>query len=295
MSNLFANKRLLVLLLSLILLVILLGVTLRERPHPTWPEKFVKDTVSWIQGLFYQPAHLAAGFFENLRGIYRVYEENQALKASLEPFAQVTAERNRLAAENRRLREMLDAKSQLNAYELSFAEVVARSPDRWNNVITIDKGARDGIKANMAVITPAGMVGRVQSVANFYSTVELLTDIERGNHISAIVQGKEEEAFGVLEGFDYEKGQLIMRKIPIKAKIERNDLVVTSGLGGVIPPGLLIGKVVKVVTGDYGLTKTAYVQPEADLFRVREVFVVIRSLPAPIPAQTAPEGREEKQ
>lgn len=279
LSNFFGNKRLFILLFSLILLVILMGLTVGERSNPSWPEKFVRDTVALAQGVLYKPANAISGLFENVKRMYNIYEENRILKANLDRLAQLSAEVKRLQSENERLRDLLDAKSNYNDYKLSFAEVIGRSPDRWNNVIIIDRGEKDGIKPGMAVMTAKGMIGRIQSVSNFSSQVELLSDIERGSYISAVVQGNN-EIYGVIEGYQPKQNYLVMRKIPLGAGVEEKQMIITSGLGDpAIPSGLVIGEVVKVGLGDYGLTQEAFIKPSADFYRLSQVFVVERSTP----------------
>ncbi len=281
----FANKRLIIVLVGLVFLMSVMGFTSKERAELTWPEKFLKDTFSVVQGIFYRPAQAFSGFVDDIRDAYNVYQENRVLKASLDQYAQVTAQLKLTEAENERLRNLLQAKSKLTDYQLRVGEVVARNSDSWNDVVTIDKGIQNGIKKDMAVITSSGLIGRVQSVSNFSSTVELLTAIERSNHISAIILGQQQvngvtthtEVNGVIEEYDGRERLLIMRKIPLGQKIEPKQQVVTSGLGGVMPRGLLIGQVVRVVPGDYGLTQTAYVQPSADFSQLNEVMVVERS------------------
>lgn len=281
MSNFFMKRRLLALLTSLIVLITMMGITLKERPFPTWPERFVQDSFSFIQGLVYKPAFAVAGFFENIEAFYMIFEENKALKKNLEQFAQITADLNEMKLENEQLRKMLEAKeSKLSDYKLRMAEVVARSPDRWNHTLIIDKGQKDGISPNMAVITPEGYIGRIQSVSNFSSQVELVTDIERGNHIGAIIQGQE-HIYGVVEGYDPRKNLLIMRKIPMQSEITQKQMVITSGLGGTIPKGLVLGEVISVTTDDQFLTKDAHVRPTANLNQLEKVFVVERSYIAP--------------
>lgn len=281
MSNFFIKRRLLALLLSLIVLVIIMGITLKERPVPSWPERFVRDSFSFVQQLVYKPAFAVAGFFRNINDMYQIYDENKELKKNLEQFTQVTADLNELKLENQQLRKMLDAReSKLSTYKLRMAEVIARSPDRWNHTLVVDKGSSDGIKANMAVITPEGYIGRIQSVSNYSSQVELVTDIERGNHIGAIVQGNE-HIYGVIEGFDPKNNQLIMRKIPMQADIKPKQIVITSGLGGTIPKGLVLGEVVSVKTDDQFLTKDAFIKPYANLQQAEKVFIVERSFIPP--------------
>ncbi|MGC5326617.1 rod shape-determining protein MreC [Brevibacillus sp. SYSU BS000544] len=281
----FTNKRLIIVLVGLIFLMAIMGITSKERTELSWPEKLVKDTFSVVQGFFYTPAQAFSGFVEDVREAYHIYQENRVLKASLDQYAQVTAQLKLAEAENQRLRNLLNAKSKLNDYQLRVGEVVARNSDNWNDVVTIDKGLQNGIKKDMAVITSSGLIGRVQSVSNFSSTVELLTAMERSNHISAIILGEKQvngvktysEVNGVIEEYDSRERLLIMRKIQLDAKVEPNQQVVTSGMGGVMPRGLLVGRIVRVVPGDYGLTQTAYIQPSADFTQLNEVMVVERS------------------
>jgi rod shape-determining protein MreC len=282
----FGNKRLIIVLVGLVLLISIVGFTSRERARLTWPEMFFKDVFSVVQGIFYRPAQAVSTFFNEVGNAYNVYEENRALKASLDQYARMTAELHALKAENDRLRGLLHTQESLkNAYQLRYAEVVARNPDTWNNVITIDKGLKHGISKDMAVMTAKGLIGRVQSVANFSATVELLTSYERRNNISATIQTVRtvngavtyHPVSGVIEEYDSQERLLVMRKIPWGEKIEAKQQVITSGLGGVIPPNLPVGYVVRVQPDDYGLTQTAYIQPSADFSQLNEVMVVERS------------------
>ena len=95
----------------------------------------------------------------------------------------------------------------------------------------------------MAVVTSQGLVGRVKSVSQFTSSVELLSSMSRTNRVSAIVQGQE-KIFGLIEGYDKEK-QLLFTKIGSDAPVEKDQLVVTSGLGDIFPKGLVIEKSLK--------------------------------------------------
>lgn len=282
----FGNRRLIIVLVGLVLLITVMGYTSRERSTLTGPEKFIKDTFSVVQGFFYRPAQAVASFFREVGRAYDVYNENRVLKANLDQYASVAAQLRMMEAENERLRTLLDVKNRLHDYKLRVAEVVARSSDHWNEVLVIDKGSKHGIKKDMAVLSPTGFIGRVQSVANFSATVELITAVENSNHISAFVlaetssNGKKlvQEVPGIIEEYDAQKKWLIMKKVPLGTKIAPKQHVVTSGLGGIIPKGLYIGQVVSVTTDEYGLTQTVYVKPSADLAQLNEVLVVERPL-----------------
>ncbi|WP_139490275.1 rod shape-determining protein MreC [Brevibacillus dissolubilis] len=280
----FGNKRLIIVLVGLVILISVMGFTARERANLTWPEKLLKDTVSLVQGFFYRPAQAFSGFLEGVNDAYNVYEENRILKANLDQYAQVSAQLKQLEVENQNLRAALQTKNSLTDYQVRVAEVVSRNADQWNDVVIIDKGAKHGIKKDMAVYTATGLIGRVQSVANLSATVELLSSMERHNRVSAIILSKQivnnqttyRQINGIVEDYDPRDRLLIMRKIPLDQKFVPGEQVVTSGLGGVIPRGLLIGHVVRVEPGDYGLTQTAYLQPAADFTQINQVLVVER-------------------
>lgn len=276
MPPLFSNKRLIVLLVSIILLVALVGYSMRDQRDLTWPEQFIVDTVGWVQSIFVRPAHHVAGFFEQVQEIRSVYEENKILKTHLDEYAQLAVEVNILRKQNKELKNALDIQESLFDYTFKPALVYSRSPDRWNEYIRVNKGEEHGIRKNMAVITPSkGLIGKVQHVSKFSSTVQLLTDHDRTNRISARI-GDSGEITGFIEGFDDQTGTLLLRRVSTDAEIEVGQTVITSGLGGVFPQGLLIGEVVHVEFDEYGLTKNAYVKPSADFNQLDYVLIVER-------------------
>ncbi|CAG9611570.1 Cell shape-determining protein MreC [Bacillus rhizoplanae] len=279
MPQFFLNKRLIVLLVSIILLVALIGISLKERKNLTWPEQFVKDTVGVVERVFQKPANYVAGFFENVEDVKRTYEENKELKANLDKYAELSVKVKDLEKENAELREIVGKKDSLRDYNPIQATVISRNPDKWYDLIAIDKGAQQGIQKDAAVITSKGLVGKVKSVSQFTSTVELVSSLNRTNRISAVVQG-DKRVFGLIEGYDKEKQQLIFTKIPSGVPVEKDQMVVTSGYGGVFPEGLVIGQIVDVTSDEYGLTQTAYVKPAADLNDVDNVMVAQRVMPS---------------
>ena len=134
MPQFFLNKRLIILLVSIIILVALIGFSLREREELTWPEQFVKDTTGWVQSLVSRPAHYFAGFFENVKDLQNTYEENKELKSKLNELAQLKANVQSLEDENEELRDILDKEESLSDFEPIQATVIGRNPDRWNEL-----------------------------------------------------------------------------------------------------------------------------------------------------------------
>jgi rod shape-determining protein MreC len=293
MPQFFLNKRLIVLLVSIIVLVALIGFSLRERSKLSWPEQFLKDTAGLVQSLVSKPAHLVAGFFENLQDLQNTYEENKELKSRLEKLVSLEAQVHELEKDNNELRDILGEEETLSDFEPLQATVIGRNPDRWHEMIIINKGKTNGIKKNMAVVTAHGLIGKVKTVNQFSSTVQLLSAMDPKNRISAIVQG-ETDVFGLVEGYDKEKKALLIKAIPSGVEIKKGQNVITSGLGGVFPKGLQIGKVIEVKPDQYGLNQTALVEPGANFYDLENIIVITRSMAQPNEADMGEgEGKEE--
>lgn len=280
MPQFFLNKRLIILLVSIIILVALIGFSLKEREELTWPEQFIKDTTGWVQTLVSRPAHSIAGFFENVKDLQNTYEENKELKSRLNELAQLKADVQSLKEENDELKDILDKEESLSDYEPIQATVIGRNPDRWNDLLIINKGSTSGIERNMAIITSTGLIGKVKNSRQFTSTVQLLSSNDSTNRVSAEIVG-DETYYGQIEGFDREKERLLLKRIPYEAKIKEGQIVQTSGMGGVFPSQLIIGTVEEVVPDEYGLTQMAYVKPGANFYDIEHVMVVKRSMIQP--------------
>ncbi|NNU91217.1 rod shape-determining protein MreC [Anoxybacillus sp. CHMUD] len=277
MPKFFLNKRLIILLVSIMVLVALIGFSLKERNELSWMEKFVKDTVVFMQSIVHKPAQFVAGFFENVNDLRHTYEENKRLKEHLEQYVLLQSEVESLKKENERLRELLNKKEGLRDFVAIQATVIGRNPERWEETLIVNKGSQHGVEKNMAVITPQGLIGKVRSVSPFSATVQLLSAKDRQNRISAFIQG-DENVFGLIEGYDEERETLLLKRIPYDAKIEKGQRVFTSGLGGIFPKGLFIGEVEEVVADEYGLTQIAYIKPAANFYDIDDVIIVKRKI-----------------
>jgi rod shape-determining protein MreC len=290
----FSNKKLIILLVSIIFLVALIGFSMRDREKLTMPEQFVMDVVGWTQTVFYKPANTIAGFFENVSDLKEVYEENKILKARLDEYADLAVAVKDLKEENESLRATLDKTESMRDFTIRHATVIARTPEAWYQEIYINKGELAGIRKDMAVISPQGFIGKIDKVSKFHSTVELISDGDPNNRISAIIKTKDQDIFGTIEGYDSNSKVLLFKIMSENKdlKIEKNDTVVTSGMGGVFPPGLIIGEVIEVVPDEVDLTKIAYIKPAANLYEISDVMVLERTAQTIDPESEKSEGTE---
>ncbi|RLL47961.1 rod shape-determining protein MreC [Oceanobacillus piezotolerans] len=276
----FRNKRLLVFLIGFIVVVVLIGYSLGERDKLSTAEQLVNDTVGWVQSVINMPVGFVTNIYTNMNEFLNIYEENQILKEQLAGYKGLIYEVQELRDENQTLRDNLELTNSMRDYEPIQANVISRSPELWLEEVTIDTGTQDGVQKNMVVVTGEGMIGKIKTANQFTSKVQLLTGFDQFNRISAMISKEEgHDIFGMIEGFDKESNSLMFRIIEESEEdIGEGELVVSSGMGGVFPAGLIIGTVKEVVPDQYGLTRTALVEPAADVYDINQVMVLDRSL-----------------
>lgn len=280
--KLLGNKRLFIMLIGLVAFIAIMGFTLGPRASLSWPEKFVKDTVGFVQSVFYKPAAYIAGFFEDVRNMKAVYEENEELRRAVAQYSRESANYNTIKAKYERLRDNLRfTQNQKNRdkYDYRTAEVIAVNSDPNNRTLVVNLGERDGIRPNMSVTTVDGMVGIVSNVSNFTSTVKLLTTMDAQDPnpqpISVTAIGKEDKTFGIVETYDEKTNTLLMTRVAEDDPIAEGDKIISSGAGGVIPPGLIIGEVKSVQISQFGQSRTATITPAAKFEDWRYVIIVV--------------------
>jgi rod shape-determining protein MreC len=212
------------------------------------------------------------------RGFGSIFSTKQSLLNKIENLEK---ENGQIKIENQALRENTDELLRLRnivdfidvnklTYNLVTARVIARSPNNWYKTLTINKGAQQGIIKDMAVISPDGLVGRIESVNDNSAQVILITDREVA--VGAILQ-RTRDTNGIVEGRD-DSSLLVMRNIPYYSKIRKGDRVITSGLSEYYPKGILIGTVKQTKREPGGLLLSAEVAPGVEFDKLEEVLVV---------------------
>ena len=230
-------------------------------------------------GAFAEVQRGAAGLTGSIRDAWSGYgnlrhvrAENEDLRRKLGEL-QVQFQQERARAERvRRLESLLGFKQQLQVDTIA-AGVIGASASLDFRGITIDRGTSQAVTANMAVIGPAGLVGRVVTPTAHASKVQLL--IDRNAAAGAVVERSRAQGIVVGSGAD----MLRMDFVPATADVKNGDTVVTSGVDGIYPKGFVIGKVEQVENGN-GIYKAIRVRPSVEFNRLEEVLVV-KTPPAP--------------
>lgn len=223
----------------------------------------------------FAPFTAVGNFFGNFFDFDTKKNLEEELTAANEELAKYKTEASLSAeinAENQRLNELLEIKKTYsNDWDMCVASVTGREIDNWYEAIIVDKGSADGVKENMAVVNQDGLVGRTRNVTAH--TAEVLLILDAQGSLGGMTQ--ESRIPGVLTGIGGGKGLLNMKNLPFNAEIQLNDVVVTSGEGGVFPAGLLVGTVVKVGNSVDGLSKEAVIEPFCDFDSISEVLILI--------------------
>jgi len=208
-----------------------------------------------------------------LRGVRR---ENRELKEQIERLRIEQVRLSEDAAQARRLQALLGFKEQYIAQTVA-AQVIGSSGSDQSHVVYIDKGSNDGIKPDMAVITPDGIVGKVLRVVHSSAQVLLINDPSSG--VGAILQSSRLQ--GILQGTA--AGEVMLRYVMSDEKVTTGEQVLTSGGDRIFPKGLPVGTVQQTNPGS-DLFLNIRVKPAADLSRVEEVLVVSKVVENTAPA-----------
>lgn len=173
--------------------------------------------------------------------------------------------------ENVRLRRLLGMQESVQGvWQSVAARVIARDAGNWYHTLILDKGSKDGLAKGMAVINSDGLVGQIISVTD--QTAEVLLILDKDGAVACLAQLSRTP--GVAEGVDSPRGFLRMIHTPEDTVLKENQVIVSSGLGGVFPAGLRIGYIVSVKAEANGLMKQAIIRPFVDFERLEEVLVL---------------------
>ena len=212
-----------------------------------------------------------SGFFDQIFQGSKYKEENVLLKDEIANLQKKLVEYEQIKGENEQLKEAAGIKSKNPSFEIEPAKVVARDPDDLYT-FTINVGTENGVLKNSPVITNRGLVGIVTNVAQTYSKVTTIL----GLNIKISSTCVEKNEIGIVSGQADLIGDNLcaMLHLDKSTALEPEDIVSTSGGGGLYPPNIIIGKVKEIRVSDSGMSAYAVVEPAEDIASVKEVIVV---------------------
>jgi rod shape-determining protein MreC len=262
------HRKWLILMLSLVAVIILISPGLQRQPF-----HFIgapaTDFLVGLQTGVTVTAKSVGNVWRGYISLIHTKRQNQNLAEQVQRLRHENLQLREMAMENVRLQGLLDFEKTYPS-QLTPAVVVGRDPTNWHKTVMINKGERDGLGVGMGVITPAGVVGKISRTTSSTSQVLLLTD--HNSSIPAIIQRTRDE--GLVEGTEAGRGRI--KYLPILSDVRVGDIVMTSGLTGIFPKGLLIGQTTEIQKKGDELFQVAQIQPAADITRLEEVLVIVK-------------------
>jgi rod shape-determining protein MreC len=240
------------------------------------PREIKSEISAFIFKFTYSPFFTLTNHIKDLEG---VQEENQKLHQKVMELSLRNYWLNEEHLENQRLRELLGFKSQLEQ-KVVPADVVAAEPNRRQFSVLINKGYQEGIKRNMPVVNMHGLVGKIVDVSSHSSVVQLMLDpsfrasaLDQRSRVLGIIKSK--------AGF-----ALRLDNVPLPEDVKVGDQIISSGLGGIFPPGIKIGLVTSVESEktfskedySFGIFKIIQIDPSVDFSSLEELFVLVVEL-----------------
>ncbi len=268
MRELFRRYKLLLLAVVLLMATVLLySYNLRHKSTTTFFERAVLTFAEPFQSGIDQTVDAVRNVWKNYLWLVdarqrniELLKENRELKAKLLQVEEISLQ-------NQRLRALLGFVDDLDRPALP-AQVIGEDASNWARTIVIDKGTKSGLRNGLPVVAAEGVVGRIIKISQNSARVLLITDASSA--VAALIQRTRTR--GVARG----QGQDLSVEYALRtADIEVGDLLVTSGMGGIFPKGLPLGKVADIEKGQFGLFQQVKVETMVDFSHLEEVLVIV--------------------
>ena len=225
--------------------------------------------VAPFQELITRSVRFTRGIWQHYFFLVSVAHENETLNKSLNELIEKNNQLNEIELANTRLRELLNFKKTLT-HQVVAAEVIGKDPSGWFKTVIIDKGRSDGLQKGLAVVLPTGIAGQVIEVSGHYAKVMLI--IDRNSAVDALVQRS--RARGIIKGAS--EDQCRFEYVLRKNDVQIGDTVIASGLDGVYPKGLRIGRVSDLSERSSDIFYEITVTPFVDYEKLEEVLVILQ-------------------
>lgn len=273
MRRFFENKPLIFLIAATIAAIIIIGVFSSANRDASIAENAGGTVITPAHGAVSGIGRWFSGITSYFGNVKSLRSENESLKSENNSLQKKISDMQGLQKENDKLRKMLELKEKSVDISMLAATVSAKDPSNWYSSFTINKGDRDGVKKNQPIVdADRNLVGQISEVGENWAKVITILDPQS----SVGVMIKRSKEIGILEGdsnLRYE-GKCRLGYIARDTDVQNGDFLETSGLGGIFPRGLVIGRVVEIYDENATMSKAATVEPLASIGKVNEVFVV---------------------
>lgn len=259
--------------LFIIALFVCINLTNGENRKVTVLEEIVSDLITLPQRLvvnvknyFKEDGNI---FFENIEDLK---QKNEALVKENEELKEKSLEYEILLAENEVLKKHIKLSDLYPNYSVIVADIIMDSKMSWDYTYTINKGSKDGIEPNMAVIAEDGLVGYIESTTN--NTAKIVSILDAGNSISGRVTRTRDTIIAKGSISLSENMQMRITNIPTGVTLVEGDKIETSGLGGIYPKGILIGKIKSFKQKNNPIENEAILESFVDFNKIETVAII---------------------
>jgi rod shape-determining protein MreC len=236
--------------------------------HSYGPGQYFIAIVSPFQKGLTQTIHFAEKFWTEYFYLVSAAKENEELKIALSKAIEKNNECIETELSNQRYRNFLNFQKTMTNDTIA-AQVIGKDPSPWFKSIIIDKGFANGVKKGLPVVIPEGVAGQIIELTEHYSKVLLL--IDRNSAIDSLAQRT--RARGIIRGSS--DGRFFFQYVLKKYEIQEGDTVISSGLDGVFPKGLRVGKVQSIIQKNSGIFQEVVVTPFVDFEKLEEVIIIL--------------------
>ena len=257
-------------ILLLLSALILMSLRVKQRKGVEFMDALLMEICSPFQKASTFVIKTVHGAFQEYLFFFHLQKENVMLKQRITELQKENHQMKEMALANERLKRLLEFREKISTSAVA-AEVIGQDPSSWFRSVTINKGEKDGVRKEMAVISPEGVIGQILKTSPYHSIVLLITDYNSA--IDSIVQRTRAKA--IVEGLGENRCQL--KYLLRKEEVVVGDVVVTSGLSGNFPKGLMVGEIKKVEKHGHGVFQYAELVPSVDLTKLEEVLVITGS------------------
>jgi len=276
MYKVYKNKSIIMIAIIAIIIIVIVVLSVEGRDRVSGPESLVGTMFKPATGLVTRMVDFIRNSVTGIAEIGSLRENNKLLNQQIIALRAQAREVEALRQENQRLREMLDFKNNHAQFKLIGASIIGKDPGNIFSTFIVDKGWMNGVRRNMPVVTNKGLVGQVMEAGSNWAKVIPICD--HRSSVSIIINRTRDA--GILKG---SITSTLIGQISPEAAVLEEDEVITSGMGGIYPKGLMVGKISYIKSDPSILLKEIIVEPVVDLEKLEEVFIINYS--AVLPAE----------
>ncbi|MFA9398879.1 MAG: rod shape-determining protein MreC [Clostridiaceae bacterium] len=267
------NKLTVTIILLSVTFLIFIGYSV-NREKNTFIENGFGVVINSVQGVIYKVSNSINDSLYFLFNMSAIKDENEELSKNNLELEQKLLKYDNLKSENERFKSMLNFKDEMAQYEYLGCEIISKSGNNYLDGYTINRGYKDGIRNGMVVVVAEGLVGQVTSTSDNWSVVSALSN--ENIAVAALIKNTNED-IGIVKGYRDSDNQLLAKVyyLPIDSEIKVNDIILTSGTGGLYPKGIRIGEVLSVEENIGKVMKISVIKPYVNFNKISEVYVIV--------------------